>query len=83
MVRVFFQPTSLYDTPLAQKDGRYRSWLMDFSYSGERLTGVDPIKDLSLARPARRWFLAGLTPYEAVKRRQQLCLRAAHPETVA
>ena len=74
-MKIHFQPTSLYDTPLAQKDGRYRSWLMNFSFACERLIGVNPITDLRFTKQVRRWFLAGLSPYEAVKRRQTLLPR--------
>jgi hypothetical protein len=70
-MRISYTPQSLYETPAALKDNRYRAWLMDFSFAAERLTGTNPIKDLALARVARRWFLAGLTPYEAVNARQR------------
>jgi hypothetical protein len=65
-----FTPQNLYDTPAALKDSRYRGWLGEFRESALRASGADPILLIELASRARRWYLAGLTPYEAVKRWQ-------------
>ena len=63
---------SLYDLPAARKDARFRAWLTDFNWAGRCLAGASPVLDLRLARRVRRWYRAGLTPDEAVRRWQGL-----------
>lgn len=72
------EPLSLYGTAIAEKDQRYTAWLGDFSNAAQRLGGSNPITDLALAKPTRRWFLAGLSPYEGVKRWQKRCGEGRH-----
>lgn len=68
--------TSLLQTKAAEDDGKYATWLSDFGDVSLRLSGTNALCDMRLHRLAYRWFLAGLTPYEATVQRQQCRLPA-------
>lgn len=73
--------TSLLQTKAAEDDRKYASWLSDFGDVSERLSGTNALTDMRLHRLAYRWFLDGLTPYEATVQRQGCRLPALPNQT--
>lgn len=61
----------VYETRSARRDVAYRGWITETNDCSLRLTGASIYAHPTLT-PARmrRWYLAGLTPYDAVKRIQ-------------
>lgn len=69
-MHLHYCPTSLYD--LARGEIVYRAWLTRFVDAAGRATGVKPVRELWLGPRLRRWFRAGLSPYDAVRKWQSL-----------
>lgn len=68
MVVIATKPAHIADTPVGLAEPAYRDWLFRFCDMRQKLTGTYPLQDLRLIRPLRRWYLAGLTPYQACVR---------------
>jgi len=60
-----------FDTKAGRTDARYRAWITDLNWSSLMNTGVGIDLHTTLTpRMLRRWYLAGVTPYDALKKAQ-------------
>ena len=69
---ITFDISSIFDFPLVQKDIKFKSWLSTFDDASRRSAGVSIRTDIKNIQTFRRWFLAGVAPFDAVKRHQKL-----------
>jgi hypothetical protein len=60
---------NIYETRAAQKDARYKDWITSVNYVMLMNTGAPIHGNAALSfLKMRRWYLAGLSPYEAAMR---------------